>query len=59
MPITRSDFFAFISKQLLLNSGPFILKTLQMIRPFLSKDLAEKYNLTKLTYPILTNQQLI
>lgn len=58
LPVTQKDFFAFASEQLLLNSGPFILKILQMIRPFLSPEIAAKYKLTKLTYPKLTNDQV-
>lgn len=58
LPITSHEFYQFISKHLLLNSGPFILKILQMVRPVLTPELAEKYNLTKLTYPLLTNKQV-
>ena len=58
LPLTHSEFFSFFSKQLLLKSGPFILKILQMIRPFLSTELAKKYNLTKLTYPTLAPNQI-
>lgn len=54
LPLTPDEFFAFGSRQLLLNSGPFILKILQMIRPVLSPELAKKYNLAKLTYPLMT-----
>lgn len=58
LPITRDDFFRFASKHLLLNSGPFVLKILQMIRPILSDDVASKYNLSKLTYPLLEQNQV-
>lgn len=58
MPFTHDEIFSFASNHLLLNSGPFILKILQMIRPVLSPELAAKYNLTKLTYPLLNTQQL-
>ena len=47
-------FFEVISKDILLNSGPFILKMLQMIRPFLPPDLAQKYGIFKLSYPQLS-----
>lgn len=57
-PFTFNEIFSFGSKHLLLNSGPFILKMLQMIRPFLSPELATKYNLTKLKYPLLTPHQV-
>ncbi len=58
LPFTQEEIFSFVSKYVLLNSGPFILKTLQMIRPVLSPELAQKYNLTKLTYPKLTPHQI-
>lgn len=58
LPYTSDELFAFVSKQLLLNSGPFILKILQMIRPVLTPELAKKYNLTKLTYPKLKINQV-
>lgn len=58
LPFTPSELFSFASKHLLLNSGPFILKILQMIRPVLSPELATKYNLTKLTYPQLQSNQI-
>ena len=58
LPLSPDEFFSFVSKYLLLNSGPFILKILQMIRPVLSDELATKYNLTKLTYPLLEPYQI-
>lgn len=58
LPHTPDEMFQFLSKCLLLNSGPFILKTLQMIRPVLSPELATKYNLTKLSYPLMTKKQV-
>ncbi|XWV26905.1 hypothetical protein QJ857_gp0145 [Tupanvirus soda lake] len=58
LPYTPDEIFSFASKYLLLNSGPFILKILQMIRPVLSPELATKYNLTKLTYPVLKLNQI-
>lgn len=58
LPFTPDDIFRFVSKYLLLNSGPFILKILQMIRPVLSPELAIKYNLTKLEYPKLKQAQV-
>lgn len=58
LPFTTDEIFSFVSKYLLLNSGPFILKILQMIRPVLSPELAIKYNLTKLTYPVLKPNQI-
>jgi len=58
LPLTSDEIFQFVSKQILLNSGPFILKILQMIRPVLTPELATKYNLTKLTYPLLNQKQV-
>ena len=58
LPITKNEMFGFISQNTLLNSGPFILKILQLIRPVLSPELAEKYHLTKLTYPLMTPEQV-
>jgi len=58
IPVTPEQIFQFASKRLLLNSGPFILKILQMIRPVLTPELATKYNLTKLTYPQLLPNQI-
>jgi hypothetical protein len=58
LPMTPPELFSFASKYLLLNSGPFILKLLQMIRPVLSDELAAKYNLTKLSYPLLEPEQI-
>lgn len=58
MPITQLEFYQFVSGQLLLNSGPAILKILQMLRPFFKPDVLEKYNLTKLTYPLLSTKQV-
>lgn len=58
LPLTFDDVFSFGSKQLLLNSGPYILKILQMVRPILTPELKKKYNLDKLSYPLLTNNQV-
>lgn len=58
LPYTTKEIYSFLSKYILLNSGPFILKILQMIRPILTPEMQEKYNLTKLTYPKLTNEQV-
>lgn len=58
LPYTKKEIFKFISKYVLLNSGPFILKILQMIRPILKPEIVIKYNLTKLSYPLLTNEQV-
>lgn len=53
LPLTSGEIFGFLSKHLLLNSGPFILKILQMIRPALTPEIANKYNLVHLKYPLL------
>ena len=47
LPFTKKEFFGFMSEQLLLNSGPFILKILQMIRPFLSPENDRKIQINK------------
>lgn len=57
-PLLPSEWFAFLSKGLLLNSGPFILKILQAVRPVLTPELAAKYNLTKLSYPLMHPDQV-
>ena len=56
-PLTEDELFSFFSKHLLLNSGPFILKILQQVRPAMPLELMKKYNLTKLTYPVMTPYQ--
>lgn len=58
LPLNQEELFAFGSKCLLLNSGAYILKTLQMVRPALTPEVAMKYNLTKLTYPLLEPKQV-
>jgi hypothetical protein len=58
LPFTTDQVFQFVSKQVLLNSGPFILKILQTISPILTPELAEKYNLKKLEYPLLKPNQV-
>jgi len=58
LPLTPDELFSFASKHLLLNAGPFILKMLQMIRPVLTDEIARKYNLTKLTYPLMEKDQV-
>jgi hypothetical protein len=57
LPASEDELFKFLSKQLLLNSGPFILKILQQVKPAMSDELKEKYNLKKLTYPLMNKQQ--
>lgn len=56
MPYTEDQIFGFVSQKLLLNSGPFILKILQSVKPALSPELAEKYQLARLTYPLLSEK---
>jgi len=58
LPFTFDEFIAFISKCILLNSGPFILKLLQMIRPILPNEILKKYNISKLTYPLMEKEQI-
>jgi len=56
-PMSQTELFQFFSKSLLLNSGPFILKILQQVRPIMSEAQRKTYNLTKLTYPKMTESQ--
>ena len=58
LPDSPKDFFAFFSKQLILNSGPFILKIIQAVRPVLTQQQAVKYNLSKLVYPLMEPSQI-
>lgn len=58
MPITQNEFYQYVSNQLLLNSGPVILKILQMMRPLLDAETQKKYNLNRLTYPLLSDAQV-
>jgi hypothetical protein len=55
--MTQLELFQFFSKHLLLNSGPFILKILQQVRPIMSEEQRKTYNLSKLTYPKMTKSQ--
>ncbi len=57
IPTTEDELYQFVSKHLLLNSGPFILKILQQIRPNLPEALLIKYNLRKLKYPLMLPNQ--
>jgi hypothetical protein len=56
-PMSETELFQFFSKHLLLNSGPFILKILQQVRPIMSEAQRKTYNLSKLTYPKMTKSQ--
>lgn len=58
LPLTQAEIFEFFSKQLLLNSGPFILKILQLTRPVLSEEIATKYGLSDLKYPLLNQREI-
>jgi hypothetical protein len=58
LPLSPNEMFSFISKHLLLNSGPFILKIVQLIRPALSPKIKAKYNLASPKYPLLTDEQV-
>jgi hypothetical protein len=54
----KNDIYKYVSRTILLNSGPFILKILQMIRPLLAPNIVDKYNINKLTYPVLTFEEV-
>lgn len=58
LPMTSDELFSFASKQLLLNAGPFVLKILQGMTPMLSDETVSKYNLKRLTYPLLEDNQV-
>lgn len=51
---SSQNMYKYMSNKILLNSGPFMLKILQLITPFLSKEIAEKYDIKKLTYPLMS-----
>lgn len=53
MPMNREEFFAFATRQIALNSGPFILKILQLTHPILPSPIAKKYGIQNLSYPKL------
>ena len=53
LPLTTKEVNNFVWKNILLNSGPMILKLLQMIQPFLSEEHKNEYGLNKLTYPVI------
>ena len=57
LPLTPDEIFAFLSKQILLNTGPFILKLLQMIVPYLPTEVKNKYNIEKLFYPLMSIEE--
>lgn len=57
-PTTYEEVYAFCSKQLLTNSGPYILKILQLVRPILTPELKKKYNLERSSYPLMTRPQI-
>lgn len=59
IPLTKDELFRFLSKHILLNSGPFILKILQQIRPNIPQNLLVKYNLNKLKYPMMIEEQYL
>jgi len=58
LPVTPEQILQFVSKTIMLNSGPFILKLLQMIDPLLSQEAKNKYNLNTLKYPLMTPPQV-
>jgi len=58
LPYTLDEVRYFLCKHILLNSGPFILKFLQLIKPLIDPETATKYHLTKLTYPMLMEDQI-
>jgi len=57
LPYTQDELYGFMARQILLNSGPFILKLLQLIHPILTEQMKAKYNLRDLKYPLMTPKQ--
>ncbi|QGR53730.1 protein kinase [Moumouvirus maliensis] len=58
LPYTNKEIFQFISGNILKNSGPFILKIIQFIKPMLNADQIQKYSLKNMTYPKLNEKQV-
>ncbi|AFX92287.1 putative protein kinase-like protein [Megavirus courdo11] len=58
LPNNDQDILKLLSGQILINSGPFILKIIQFIKPIMTKNQIEKYSLDNITYPKLTNNQI-
>ncbi|AGC01725.1 putative protein kinase [Acanthamoeba polyphaga moumouvirus] len=58
LPYTNDEIFQFISGNILKNSGPFILKIIQFIKPMLTPDQISKYSLKNITYPKLNDKQI-
>jgi hypothetical protein len=50
----NNELIQFVSKHILLNSGPCILKMLQTVRPLMKDEDLIKYNLKQLKYPKLS-----
>jgi hypothetical protein len=57
LPLSKEELFGIISRQILLNSGPLILKILQIIRPILNEETQNKYGLKTLKYPLMTSEE--
>ncbi|AGF85571.1 putative protein kinase [Moumouvirus goulette] len=58
LPYTNDEIFQFISGNILKNSGPFILKMIQFIKPMLSEYQISKYSLKNMSYPKLNDKQI-
>jgi hypothetical protein len=57
-PYDFNSIIKFISQNILLNSGPFILKFLQLLHPFLTFEQRDTLGLRKLAYPNMTEIQI-
>ncbi len=57
MPTNLDDFLKIIVQSFLFNSGPIILKIMQLIRPLLKIDIVKKYGLEKLRYPLMNEDE--
>lgn len=58
LPINKHELTRFLAQKVLFNSGPFILKLLQMMNPFLELEQKKEFGLEKLSYPVLTKDEV-
>ncbi|ANB50373.1 putative protein kinase [Powai lake megavirus] len=58
LPNNDQDILKLLSGQILINSGPFILKIIQFIKPIMTRNQIKKYSLDNIKYPKLTNSQI-
>ncbi|AKI80441.1 putative protein kinase-like [Acanthamoeba polyphaga mimivirus] len=58
LPTNREEFIKFVISRIIMNSGPLIFKIIQFIKPMLSVEIAKKYDLTRLSYPMLSEKSV-